>query len=169
MAPVLDESCNATEFECGLVQVKESYWSTATSRSTWRSSTGIQQPDLSKKAWLCKHPLTLGASRPLGHAQSSQSFCFLYSSPVLFFCYPKNTPSPTSSSISTSVWKEDESQVVIVTDHLTMHICNISVAADKDWSEEGGRRRNEENVESGIVRQWSVCFQAHVGEDTKER
>lgn len=165
MARALDESCNAAEFECCLVQVKESYWSSATSRSTWRSSAGIRQPDLSKKARLCKHPLIFGASQtpPFGHAQHPPP------PQVLFFCYPKNTPSPISSAISASVWKEDESQVVIVTDHLTMHICNISVAADKDWSEEGGRRRSEENVESVIVRQSSVCFQAHVGEDAKER
>ncbi len=138
VACALDESCNAADFECCLVQVKESYWSTATSRSTWRSSTGIQQPDLSKKARLCKHPLILGASRPLGHALNQ---FFLYPPPSPFLLLPqKTTPSQTSSSISASVWK-DESQVVIVTDQLTMHICNITVAADKDWSEEGGRRR----------------------------
>lgn len=150
VARALEESCNAAQFEWCLVQVKESYWSAATSRSTWRSSTGILQPDLSKKARLCKHPLILGASCSLGHAQSARA-SFLRP-PLIFFCYPTNTPSRTSSSISASLWKWDESQVVIVTAHLTMHICNISVADDKDWSEEGNRRRSGENVESGIVR-----------------
>lgn len=64
--------------------------------------------------------------------------------PLIFFCYPENTPFRTSSYISASDWKGDECQVVIVTAHLTMHICNISVAADKDCLEEGGRRRRGE-------------------------
>lgn len=63
--------------------------------------------------------------------------------PLFFFCYPKNTPFRTFSSISACVWKGDECQVVIVT--APSHHAHLQFfVADKDCLEEGGRRRRGE-------------------------